>query len=341
MSDLNVPASIDNFLCQVSALTATAAQISGELRDPWIGKTLSQIASLLQAVIGQLASPSAASSSLTPVGTPSEETSGETAMESSDALCTVQPEVTSGDLSIINDAPSSSIDGARSLKRSLRSPSPVDGDRDTAITPENEDLINGARSLKRSLRSPSPVDGDRDTAITPENEDVSFTVVSNRKRKNKKKRRNTLLTSSSEAPASPPSPMDVVVDPPVPSQANTKAPQAKSQAPKAHTRAPKAKPYSQLNPVKPDTISTVTLRDKERYSRIETLLPAKGIYVLKAQNRTGAPSAARVIPDAIREQTAGEFQAELSAARTGLERMCVLEKFHVFLHIFPQYIPQC
>ncbi|KAL4720297.1 hypothetical protein ACJJTC_012616 [Scirpophaga incertulas] len=92
MSDLNVPASIDNFLSQVSALTATAAQISGELRDPRIGKTLSQIAFLLQAVIGQLASPSAASSSLTPVGTPSEETSGEAAMESSDALCTVQPE---------------------------------------------------------------------------------------------------------------------------------------------------------------------------------------------------------------------------------------------------------
>ncbi|KAL4710123.1 hypothetical protein ACJJTC_016525 [Scirpophaga incertulas] len=64
---------------------------------------------------------------------------------------------------------------------------------------------DGAKSLKRSLRSPSPVDGDRDSAISPETEDVSFTVVSNRKRKNKKKRRNTLLTSSSEAPASPPS----------------------------------------------------------------------------------------------------------------------------------------
>ncbi|KAL4720532.1 hypothetical protein ACJJTC_012387 [Scirpophaga incertulas] len=295
MSELNVPASIDNFISQASALSATAAQISGEQCDPRIGKTLSQIASLLQAVIGQLASPSAAPSSLTPVGTPSEETSGETAMESSDALCTVQSEVTSEDLSVVNDAPSSSIDGAK--------------------------------SLKRSLRSPSPVDGDRDSAISPETEDVSFTVVSNRKRKNKKKRRNTLLTSSSEAPASPPSLMDVVVDPPVPAQApqaNTKAPQANSQAPKAHTRAPKAKPYSQCRvyPAKPDTIPTVTLRDKERYS-------------------PGAPSAANVISDAIREQTAGEFQAELSAARTGLERMCVLEKFHVFLHIFPQYIPQC
>ncbi|KAL4720859.1 hypothetical protein ACJJTC_002186 [Scirpophaga incertulas] len=203
MSDLNVPASIDNFISQASALSATAAQISGEQCDPRIGKTLSQIASLLQAVIGQLASPSAAPSSLTPVGTPSEETSGETAMESSDALCTVQPEVTSEDISIINDAPSSSIDGAR--------------------------------SLKRSLRSPSPVDGDRDSANTPDTEDVSFTVVSS----------------------------------------------------------------------------------------------------------PGAPSAANVISDAIREQTAGEFQAELSAARTGLERMCVLEKFHVLLHIFPQYIPQC
>ncbi|KAL4718482.1 hypothetical protein ACJJTC_011240 [Scirpophaga incertulas] len=192
-------------LCSPEAIGVAfrAAQISGEQCDPRIGKTLSQIASLLQAVIGQLASPSAAPSSLTPVGTPSEETSGETAMESSDALCTVQPEVTSEDILIINDAPGSSIDGAR--------------------------------SLKRSLRSPSPVDGDRDSANTPDTEDVSFTVVSS----------------------------------------------------------------------------------------------------------PGAPSAANVISDAIREQTAGEFQAELSAARTGLERMCVLEKFHVFLHIFPQYIPQC
>ncbi|KAL4719657.1 hypothetical protein ACJJTC_015206 [Scirpophaga incertulas] len=206
MSDSNVPASVDTFIAQITALNATAAQISGELRDPRIGKTLSQIATLLQAVISQLASPSppvATTTSLTPVGTPSEEISGETAMESSDALCTVQPEVTSEDILVINDAPSSSIDGAR--------------------------------SLKRSLRSPSPVDGDRDSANTPDTEDVSFTVVSS----------------------------------------------------------------------------------------------------------PGAPSAANVISDAIREQTAGEFQAELSAARTGLERMCVLEKFHVFLHIFPQYIPQC
>ncbi|KAL4709211.1 hypothetical protein ACJJTC_010511 [Scirpophaga incertulas] len=103
-------------------------------------------------------------------------------MESSDALCTVQSEVTSEDISVATDAPSPSIDGAS--------------------------------SLKRSLRSPSPADGDRALAISQDTEDVSFTVVSSRKRKNKKKRRNTLLTSSSEAPASPPSLMDVVVEPP-------------------------------------------------------------------------------------------------------------------------------
>ncbi|KAL4711960.1 hypothetical protein ACJJTC_011267 [Scirpophaga incertulas] len=98
MSESNVSASIDNFRDQFAALSAIAAQIPGELRDPRIEKTLTQIASLLQAVIGQLASPSTAPASLTP------ETSGETAMESSDALCTVQPEVTSGDNFFSTDA---------------------------------------------------------------------------------------------------------------------------------------------------------------------------------------------------------------------------------------------
>ncbi|KAL4703112.1 hypothetical protein ACJJTC_000171 [Scirpophaga incertulas] len=44
MSESNVSASIDTFRDQITALSATATQISGELRNPRIGKTLAQVA---------------------------------------------------------------------------------------------------------------------------------------------------------------------------------------------------------------------------------------------------------------------------------------------------------